>query len=124
MQTITSANFPWFVAWDDGSLLLRRGFRLGPSMGATTFSLYGTRTTGTYAFTQDPVCGGKVDGVYYVCMTPVICWRVADKINFSLLSNALPSALSTYSNITGVFADDFLFLACYQDATHIPMWPG
>ena len=118
MQTITSANFPWFVAWDDG-LYYYDGDSVYRSIdGATTFSLYGTRTTGTYAFTQDPVCGGKVDGVFYVYDSGYLLASSADKINFSLLSNVLPSALSTYSNITGVFADDFLFLACYQDATH------
>ena len=118
MQTVTSANFPWFVAWDDGLYYYDGDAVYRSTDGAATFSLYGTRTSGTYTFDQSPICGGKVDGVYYVYDSGYLLASSADKINFALLSNALPSALSTYSNITGVFADDFLFLACYQDATH------
>ena len=43
MQTITSANFPWFVAWDDG-LYYYDGDSVYRSIDGDHVRRYGTRT--------------------------------------------------------------------------------
>ena len=118
IQTITSANFPWFVAWDDG-LYYYDGDSVYRSIdGATTFSLYmGRGQPGHMRSRKTRFAAGRLMA-FITSTTRLSVGFVCRQDQFFPAVERPPSALSTYSSITGVFADDFLFLACYRDATH------